>query len=224
MSKMLFMRLLLGEPKHRIACSSDSPVSTVRFAARRFRWPTHIEVNRSQCERAPHEMSRQRAVLPTASTNIHESTTTRYVDRTGRSRVESWAVHRGLMPGSVEARKGRTRTPRGPMRQLKWFASSWARFGAGLSSAHRPSANVESDARARPVPQPVKPSPSAALPRTSAHRLGAARRASSNLVPRVRRTWTPHLAACPQTQLPPDALRSKPLKVRTPCFAPPKTC
>lgn len=129
-----------------------------------------------------------------------------------------------LMPGSVEARKGRTRTPRGPMRQLKWFASSWARLGAGLSSTHRPSANAESDARARPVPRPGNPSPPAGLPRTSAHRLGAARRASSNLVPRVRRIWKPHLAACPQTQLPPDALRSKPLKARTPCVAPPKTC
>jgi poly(hydroxyalkanoate) depolymerase family esterase len=37
----------------------------------------------------------QQAVLPTESTIGHDSTTTRYVDRAGRSRVENWAVHGG---------------------------------------------------------------------------------------------------------------------------------
>lgn len=56
----------------------------------------------------------QQAVLPTVSTIGHDSTTTRYVDGAGRSRVENWAVHGGTHAWSGGSLEGSYTDPEGP--------------------------------------------------------------------------------------------------------------
>jgi poly(hydroxyalkanoate) depolymerase family esterase len=56
----------------------------------------------------------QQAVLPSVSTIGHDSTTTRYVDEAGRSRVENWAVHGGTHAWSGGSSEGSYTDPEGP--------------------------------------------------------------------------------------------------------------
>ncbi len=57
---------------------------------------------------------RQQAVLASVSTIGHDSSTTRYLDGAGRSRVESWAVHGGTHAWSGGSSEGSYTDPEGP--------------------------------------------------------------------------------------------------------------
>jgi poly(hydroxyalkanoate) depolymerase family esterase len=73
---------------------------------------------------------RQNAALPMVSTIGHDSTTTRYVDPAGRSRVENWAVHGGTHAWSGGSLEGSYTDPEGPdasVEMVRFFLGQHAR-------------------------------------------------------------------------------------------------
>jgi poly(hydroxyalkanoate) depolymerase family esterase len=70
------------------------------------------------------------AVEPTVSATGHDSTTTRYVDKAGCSRVESWAVHGGAHAWSGGSSEGSFTDPDGPdasAEMVRFFLGQQAR-------------------------------------------------------------------------------------------------